>query len=121
MSQLFNLKYDGIKAGTEENQSSIIKGESSPRNVCFVTRSGCKTFFSYGYLVSGTYNPDDNRIILTFATHEVIIEGVNLEALFSDLMDHTPKQISAVDLRYNALGDKTSCMVNEIGIKEKDR
>ena len=82
------------------------------RNICFVELSGNRTFLNYAYLISGSLK--DNTIILTFTTHVITIEGVNLEKLFIELMRSIPRTILVKDMRYASLIDSKEIIVTHI-------
>lgn len=122
MSQGFKTKYDelyakpaGETSGMDQDNATYNPG----RNVCFVLPEGNRIFLNYGYLVAGEFMPDANMIILTFTSHTITLNGINLKALYYSLMQHMPKEIHAVDVRYNALEEELS-IVNKITIKVKE-
>ncbi|WP_410879468.1 hypothetical protein [Myroides sp. DW712] len=85
------------------------------RNVCFVLLDGKQIFLNYNYLVSGEYLPEENKITLQFTTSTIMLQGYNLEKLFQDFMQHSPKSIMAIDNRYNDLSKNNIPII--IGIK----
>lgn len=90
--------------------------ESNTRNVCFVFPDGNRKFLNYGYLVSGDYMPDAGLITLEFTNCTITLNGIHLEALFYEFMQHLPKEIKCVEDRYNALEEKERPVVNKIKI-----
>lgn len=86
------------------------------RNLCFVQADGKRLFLNYAYLVSGEYTPEANMIKLVYTTHEITLKGCNLEGLFENLMAHVPRQIVAVEKRYEGIKSENSATVYEIGI-----
>lgn len=121
MSQGFNLKFNQMKenaptkVGDSESHDSF-EYNNSVKNVCFVLADGSMQFFNYGYLISAKYIPDDNVIVLFFTSEIITLEGIKLEGLFFEFMQHLPKQITCTDTRYNAIKDGKS-IVNKIDIK----
>jgi hypothetical protein len=87
------------------------------RNLCFVQADGKRLFLNYAYLVSGQYSPEANTIRLVYTTHEITLKGRNLEGLFESLMAHVPRQIVAVDERYESLKVTESVIVDKITIE----
>lgn len=87
------------------------------RNVVFVPLDGTKLFLNYGDLVFGLFAPQENRIILTFRTHNIVLEGHNLSDLFDSLIAHTLRQIIAVDKRYTATEEESAIIVTQILMK----
>lgn len=125
MSQGFRWKYDemqesdptkepagGVSGIAEENYSVI----SHARNICFVLADGNRMFLNYGYLVSGEYLPEDNKIILSFTSHTVTLAGIYLEKLFYDLMQGLPRQLVCTDARYNPADEQKKPIVNDIQV-----
>lgn len=92
---------------------------SHARNLCLEWKDGRMMFLNYSYLVSCDYKPKDNSVTMTFTSHIVVMKGVQLEALFKDLMLHLPKVIASKDERYNALAEEKEPIVNDITIEEK--
>ena len=127
MSQGFKLKYDAMRDNNPGNaedptgdlsvvNSELYNSESNTRNICFTLLGGKRIFLNYSYLISGEYSPEENTITLTFTTHTVLLKGVQLEALFNELMQHLPKHITTVDARYNSVSEKGKSLVNGIEI-----
>jgi hypothetical protein len=87
------------------------------RNLCFVWPDGRKKFLNYSFLVSAQYSPSESTIKLVFTTETVLLKGIRLEALFQHLQDHTIKQVSSIDYRYNAIHENEDIIVNEIEIQ----
>jgi len=84
------------------------------RNLCFVLADGKRLFLNYAYLVSGEYSPEANTIKLVYTTHEITLKGRNLEGLFESLMAHVPRQIMAVEKRYQGMKEDVEIAVFEI-------
>ena len=107
----------GDGSGISEENYSVI---SHARNICFVLADGNRIFLNYGYLVSGEYLPEDNKIILSFTSHTIIVIGILLEKLFYDLMGGLPRQLVCQDARYNPVDDKGKPIINEMQIMKND-
>lgn len=129
MSQSFKLKYDLMQENDPTNKDAVSEHQSKAyeefypeenhvRQICFVWLDGKRIFMNYSYLVSGEYLPEANRITLTFTTHVFILNGVNLETLFYDIMNQLSKQITCIDARYNLIGEDEKPVVNEIVLKK---
>ncbi len=127
MSHGFKFKYDEMRSNdptdrSAQGQTSETKEENywsggNVRNVCFVMLDGNMIFLNYAYLVSGEFMPPENRIILSFTTHVVVMDGVFLEGLFKELMNHVPRFIVCVEPRYNVAYEKDQPIVNSINVK----
>lgn len=89
------------------------------RNLCFVQTDGKRLFLNYAYLVSGEYSPEANTIKLIYTTHEITLKGRNLEGLFESLMGHVPRQIVAVEKRYEGTKEEGDTVILEINIVNK--
>lgn len=124
MSLNFKLRLDELDENDPTRKPSPIPQDeaylthSHVRNVNFVLLNGNMVFLNYGYLVSGRYLVGENRIVLTFTSDKVTLTGIRLKPLYHDLMLHLPRQIVAVDARYNATAPKDTPIVNDITIKE---
>ncbi len=113
-----NKGKDGQKNDpSKQNDDQEIENYSTAgqvRNLCFVQTDGKRLFLNYAYLVSGEYSPEANTIKLVYTTHEITLKGRNLEGLFESLMGHAPRQIVAVEKRYEGVKEETAIIVNEI-------
>lgn len=89
---------------------------SQVRNLCFVQPDGKRLFLNYAYLVSGEYSPEANTIKLIYTTHEITLKGRNFEGLFENLMTHVPRQIVAVEKRYEGTIEEMATVVFELNI-----
>lgn len=124
MNLNFKLRLDELNENDPtEKQSPIPQDEayathSNVRNVNFVLLNGNMFFLNYGYLVSGRYLIQENRIVLAFTSDKVTLTGIYLKPLYYDLMLHLPRQIVAQDARYNATAAKDTPIVNDITVKE---
>lgn len=126
MNRGFNLKYDQMKqndptnnpqTGDDSDQSIILYDpDEQVRNICFVIDTTRRMFLNYSYLISGEYLPEENKIILTFTTYNIVIIGVNLVPFYNHLMDNKVRMVLAVDSRYNDLVDNKP-VVNKIDTK----
>jgi hypothetical protein len=87
------------------------------RNICFVELSGKQTFLNYAYLASAEFTPEENKIVLFFTSHTVLLKGTEMEELFEDLKTHNLKLIKCVDKRYEETLPKSKASVTEISIK----
>ena len=121
MSHEFRLKYNQLKENdpTQKDREENYPTGSSVRNVCFVQADGSKIFLNYGYLVSGEFSPFDTKITLCFTSHIVTLEGIQLENLFNDLMNHIPQYIVCQDERYNAI-ENNKPLVNTMTITKAE-
>lgn len=124
MSQGFNFRYNQMKENLsnskEEMEMEVFPSYSNVRNICFTQENGRSLFLNYGYLVAGDYIPEERKIILTFTSHWVVLEGINLQFLFEDLQLNIPKKIVVADKRYNATVDTNRPAVNSITITQSN-
>src|SRR5690606_13091942 len=111
MSQEFKIKFDEMKDNNpSKKEQAADSGEkysasSYARNIIFEWPEGRKKFFSYNYLVSAEYLPEDKLIKLDFTTDIVSIKGLRLHLLFDELTQHLPRLILCKDERYNTIDD----------------
>lgn len=94
--------------------SNFEQNDTTVKNVCFVLLDKKHIFLSYNYLVAGEFFPEESKIILHFTTHVIRLQGQNLEKLYFDLMQHSPKQIEATNDRYRAISQRDSSIVTTI-------
>lgn len=130
MGHGFKLRFDEMREGdptnsdsTKQDENELFYQSSGPaRNVCFVWSNEKRLFLNYAYLVSGEFNPNEekNLITLTFSSHKVSLNGYNLETLFAALMEHLPRIIIEVDSRYTLLGSSKEVIVVEINVEKKE-
>ena len=130
MSHGFKLRFDEMREGDPTNSEStkqdenelFYQGSGHTRNVCFVWSNEKRLFLNYAYLVSGEFNPNEekNLITLTFSSHTVSLSGYNLESLHSALMDHLPRLIFEVDSRYALNSEKEEVIVIKIIIEKNE-
>lgn len=130
MSHGYKLRFDEMREGDPTNSDSTKQDENElfyqssghARNVCFVWSNEKKLFLNYAYLVSGEFNPNEekNLITLTFSSHIVSLHGFNLENLFTALMEHLPRIIIEVDSRYALQGSSKESIVIEIILEKKE-
>lgn len=120
MGQGFKFKFEQARENKQENanpdKQDAPEQNSYVRNLCFVWPNGRKKFFSYSYLITGEYDPEKSTITLTFTSDTVIMKGLRLDALFSELLSLSPKKIVCADERYNSLVEDDWYLVNEIEI-----
>lgn len=86
------------------------------RNVDFVQPNGEREFFNYAYLVRCKYSPDESTVTIRFTNGIVILKGIRLTMLHIDLQSNLPKEIIAIDPRYNSTVPDTEFIVNSIEI-----
>lgn len=103
-----------------KTQDKVYPSEGNTRNVCFELLTGYRIFLNYAYLISGDYKPDNNSIILCFTTHTVTLNGICLESLFFDFMQHIPRYIKCTEERYNDITTDIE-VVNTIQIISSER
>lgn len=111
------LSSDPTKKTEADNNNGISyfdKDDTGVKNVCFVLLDGKHIFLNYNYLVAGEFFPEDNKIVLHFTTHMVILIGHNLEKLYQDIMQHLPKTIKAMNDRYRNLLSENRPIIIEI-------
>jgi hypothetical protein len=130
MSHGYKLRFDEMRESDPTNSDSTKQDENElfyqssghARNVCFVWSNEKRLFLNYAYLVSGEFNPNDdkNLITLTFSSHTVSLNGYNLETLFNALMEHLPRIIFEIDSRYALQGNSKEAMVVKINIEKKE-
>jgi len=121
MKDDFNFQFDKRKgAASKELKPDITSYETygMVRNICFTFEDGTRKFLNYAYLVSGDFASDKKSITLIFTTETVILKGILLEKLFEELMQQTPKEITAVGSRYSPLQDNQEPVVTEIILKQ---
>ena len=120
MSSGFKFKYDQMLENDPASPGNNNAGENSfpkenhVRNVCFITPDKKHFFLNYGYLVSGEFDPDKDKITLIFTSHTVLLQGTNLEALFFEFIEHHPRLIHCEMDRYNVIANEKQSVVNVI-------
>ncbi|MCF8324413.1 MAG: hypothetical protein K9I84_05595 [Leadbetterella sp.] len=130
MSHGFKLRFDEMREGDPTNSDSTKQDENElfyqssghARNVCFVWSNEKRLFLNYAYLVSGEFNPNEekNLITLTFSSHTVSLYGYNLDSLYIALLDHLPRFIIVTDARYALNSEKKEAIVIEIIVEKKE-
>lgn len=130
MSHGFKLRFDEMRESDPTNSDSTKQDENElfyqssghARNVCFVWSNEKRLFLNYAYLVSGEFNPNEekNLITLTFSSHTVSLHGYNLETLFTALMEHLPRIIFEVDSRYALGSELRDVIIVEIIVEKKE-
>ena len=130
MSLDFKLHYDRLREGdptkpADENdahaESAFYDSPNNARNLCFIWPDGKRQFISYAYLVGGELNPSTNGNVLTlnFTAYIVTLKGYGLEALFTALLDHLPRQIIQVEERYTQVNGTENTLVTTIVVQLK--
>ena len=127
MSQGYKLRFDQLRENDPTgpaNESGTLLAEQYPtnghtRNVCLVWPDGRRVFLNYAYLIAGEYEPNEekNVIRLSFSSHSVKLQGYALEALFMALLDHLPRIIAVVDIRYVIRDDTYDSIVIDAEVK----
>ncbi len=124
MSQNFKLQFDENKEGVSENATheriDKYTHNTNTRNLAFQWPSGRVKFYNYSYLVSCDFLPDDNKIILEFASEIVELIGTRLSLLAELLLDHTPRIIAVTEKRYEMLDDTEHWVITSITVKMKE-
>lgn len=130
MSHGFKLRFDemlesdptNIESAKQDEKELFYQSSGHARNVCFVWSNEKRLFLNYAFLVSGEFNPNEekNLITLTFSSHTVSLYGYNLETLFTALMEHLPRIIFEVDSRYTLEGSSKEAIVVEILLDQKE-
>lgn len=89
------------------------------RNVCMSWPDGRRMFFNYAYLIAASFEPNGefNSIQLDFSSHTVWLKGYRLIGLFTALLDHLPRLISATDPRYRLDEDGPEGIVVQITVE----
>lgn len=121
LSYKFNKANPEAAEGEGETRQRVKEAsyyvEAGPaRNVCFALLDGTRLFLNYSYLISGTFSPETNTIVLTFTTHAITLKGYNLGPLFDGLTTHSLRQIVAINERY-AETDEPESLVTEIAVQ----
>lgn len=127
MNREFKLRFDQMKESnptqSEDALSSQDQSEyetaTSPRSLCLIWPSGKQMFFSYAYLISAEYDPEgeSNEIKLHFSSHDIVVRGYGLSALFTDLSDHLTRSITAIHPRYASQESAKNNVVFEITVQ----
>lgn len=111
-------QYTGKQSDTDDNGiAKFDKDYNGVRNVCFVLLDGKHIFVNYSYLVAGEFFPEESKIVLHFTTHAISLQGQNLETLFFDLMQHSPKLIEVNNDRYSSISQVAKSLVTNISVK----
>ena len=92
------------------------------RNLCLGWPEGRRCFFNYAYLITAEFLPgqDMNLIRLEFSSHQVVLKGYGLEALFMQLLDHLPRIITAVDARYTVNRVEEEGLVISVEVQKQE-
>lgn len=120
MSQFYKSKYEQLRENSESTQAAFENDvqQSPPRNICFILEDDSQFFLNYGYLVSGSLDSDKEKIVLTFTSHDVTIEGKKLEGLFYELVQQKVRLIKIIEERYLSLPESTHNIVTNIFLKK---
>lgn len=111
-------QYTGKQSDTGDNGiAKFDKDYNGVRNVCFVLPDGKHIFLNYSYLVAGEFFPEESKVVLHFTTHVISLKGQNLETLFFDLMQHSPKLIEVSNDRYSSISHVAMSLVTNISVK----
>lgn len=107
---------DDATNSAEYNNSERYDTDSAVRNLCFVWEDGRKAFFNYAYLVACDLTVQDSVhvLLLSFGAYTVVVKGYHLGDLFTALLEHSPKTISAIDPRYITQHPLSNSIVTEI-------
>lgn len=123
MSQNFKDRLDGMWDDGSMNDKvqdtshyKTFESISQVRNIDFVWSNGDREFFNYAYLVSCRYSADESTLTLKFTTGTVILKGMRLILLHLDLRVNLPREIIAIESRYNSTVDDTDFIVNSIEV-----
>ena len=111
MNPEFKLRVDQMRQGDPSKSDNRFGSDGDTavshlagyaRNLCLVWPDGRRHFLNYAYLVGGEFivGEDMNQITLNFSSYTAVLKGYGLQSLFLELLDHSPKIISAVDPRY---------------------
>ncbi|MCE6989002.1 hypothetical protein [Dyadobacter sp. CY323] len=130
MSQDFDQRIEQMRSGNPAKpvqEKSAAPAEiqgtfhsyGNVRNLCLAWPCGNRSFFNYAYLIRANYHlgEDLNVIHLGFSGQNVIIKGYCLEKLFTQLIDHLPRTITALDTRYISIEDVDEVIVTDIQIE----
>lgn len=115
MPQNHSFKTNGNDVSSGDN-----KLHSKHRHSANILRlywlDGRRMLFNYAYFVVADLQTD-NRLVLIFTSHSVILQGYNLAVLF-ELFGHDWQQrIKQQDKRYYNVSDKHRHFVHDIDIK----
>lgn len=114
------LSGNPTKKSPEDENNTIVYYEQNPneaKDICFVLLNGRQTSLEYNYLISRDYIPEQNIIVLNFTTHEITLNGHNLEKLFNDLRQNLPQTVTVIDERYIGISQENAPVVTDIKIE----
>ena len=111
MSLKLNTRFNEMKENnpsSRDTQSSkkamilddVYPSPGSVRNLCYELSDGRKMFLNYAYLISAELATENDKMMITYTTHTVLITGINLEPLFINLMANMPQLIRHTESRY---------------------
>jgi hypothetical protein len=122
MSQHFKSKYDQMRENVSSTASKPDDNNSSDsgsiRNICFVLEDGSQQFLNYGYLISGIIDSEKIKITLSFSSHLIVIEGIQLTEMFWKIFNHRVSIVEVVDVRYESLEGNHQPKITAIKITE---
>ncbi|WP_077920574.1 hypothetical protein [Spirosoma sp. 209] len=113
----------GQVSGNQSDTLALHDADSTVRNLCFEWPDGRRAFFNYAYLIKGEFVPGcpENVIHLDISSYKVTLQGYRLYALFTDMLDHKPRLIRAIDARYLLDAAKESKpVITGISLETKD-
>ncbi|MBS1585513.1 MAG: hypothetical protein JSS82_08185 [Bacteroidetes bacterium] len=119
MSQAYNDKLErmlGNDIVEKEKGTSLHDDRLVTRYITFICKDGSVMSLNYPYVVKCESNPERTKIVVTFTTEEVTLEGQFLESLHLGIICNTVKVIQCMDGRYNALSEANT-VVNDIKIR----
>lgn len=129
MNQGFKLRFDQMResdptasdAPLDAFEADVYPPPGYGRNLGLIWPDGRRMFFNYAYLLAGEFEPggEHNQIRLNFSSHTVTLQGFRLDKLFMALLDHTPRLIRAIDIRYVLDEDKLEAIVTNITVETK--
>jgi hypothetical protein len=105
MSQSFKFNLSDVESKPDGSNTPQRSTSQSGyiRNLCFVWPDGSKKFLNYAYLISGEYFSEPGSIKLIFTSDHVTIDGINLDALFGLILEHSVSEVIVIAPRYQQL------------------
>lgn len=89
------------------------------RTLTFVMLDGTEQFFNYADLTSGSYAPEENKIVLNYrGISSVTLVGRNLESLYSQLQSQLVKKVICLEKQYVLTKNEKEAYVAEIVITD---
>lgn len=102
----------------EQKSVELYDTPGHARNICFVQADGSMTFLNYAYLVSGEYDPERSEIKLSFTTHQVNINGINIHSVFNSLLLHSVQKLYEALQRYESVQVGNGATISKIYIQK---